>query len=48
MMDQASALHNQQVWAELESLGFGQRFLYYFTQLSSIPRGSGNTKAVSD
>ncbi len=48
MSDQNSSAINQAVFSQLESLGFSQRFFYYFTQLSSIPRGSGNTKAVSD
>lgn len=40
--------HNFEVLSQLEAAGFRQRFFYYFTQLASIPRGSGNTRQVSD
>lgn len=48
MTDFVPSPPNLEILAQLQAQGLRQRFLHYFAQLASIPRGSGNTKQVSD
>ncbi len=47
MSDFALSPAARDVLSRLDSAGLRHRFLHYFAQLASIPRGSGNTRAVS-